>query len=114
MRISDWSSDVCSSDLPVGQATTAANWTEGHDGPCEIVDFGFDIFMSAGLANNIFRADERDDGLFPIRKGGRRTCTKLRPELGEEVDEEIGRASWRGKSVSVRVDIGGGRNNKKK
>src|SRR3546814_245107 len=61
--------------------------------PCEIVDFGFDIFMSAGLANDIFRADERDDGLFPIRKGGRRTCTKLRPALGEEVDE-VGAIDW--------------------
>src|SRR3546814_16496832 len=37
MRISDWSSDVCSSDLPLGSAVE-----EVHGRPEEIVEVGFE------------------------------------------------------------------------
>src|SRR3546814_7507629 len=43
MRISDWSSDVCSSDLPRVQRHAdlpAANWTVNGDIPAECYDFG--------------------------------------------------------------------------
>src|SRR3546814_16093570 len=34
MRISDWSSDVCSSDLPTSSASRNAGWAMGRAGPC--------------------------------------------------------------------------------
>src|SRR3546814_15157711 len=40
MRISDWSSDVCSSDLEQGDGTTQnyqLSWGNGGDGPLQIV-----------------------------------------------------------------------------
>src|SRR3546814_5506063 len=42
MRISDWSSDVCSSDLLLGDRNTDANWDFSYDqGPRHIVDRRF-------------------------------------------------------------------------
>src|SRR3546814_3495325 len=73
MRISDWSSDVCSSDLVLG------------------VDAAFDGV--AAKLDLVLRHAQRFAGGHP---------------------DQIGRASCRGKSVSVRVDLGGRRIIKKK
>src|SRR3546814_2965409 len=81
MRISDWSSDVCSSDLLALATRTIAIEHQVVGGAHRISE----------------RVGDRDSALF----------RQAHPQ-------EIGRASCREKSVSVRVDLGGRRIIKKK
>src|SRR3546814_11981061 len=86
MRISDWSSDVCSSDLsPTARPPEGAPpWT---------------ILFANLRAVSV--------------KMPRRCAATISPTAAAKAIK-IGRASCRGKSVSVRVDLGGRRIIKKK
>src|SRR3546814_12770815 len=87
MRISDWSSDVCSSDLPVmfyNGATADARWRIGW------ISFSPDFSYVTG------------GGLEPLL---------MPPPAKERTDRK---SVVEGKSVSVRVDLGGRRIIKKK
>src|SRR3546814_13985607 len=94
MRISDWSSDVCSSDLPQRALAMA----------CALCGVSLDK-----ADPRIW--DARELGLFDSLPSLRVQATNI---LGKHDLLEIGRASSRGKSVSVRVDLGGRRIIKKK
>src|SRR3546814_10368618 len=88
MRISDWSSDVCSSDLPVSNAPARPQAECRHPG---------------GLENQHQRSSSP-----PPRNGGRwvrnhRTAWRI---TSSSVDRK---SVVKGKSVSVRVDLGGRR-----
>src|SRR3546814_13041732 len=98
MRISDWSSDVCSSDLS-GRTARADDPVGSHRAHPSDADRR--PSLGAGL-----RHHRSNQGLIfswrsVARKTGRRTMAADRKSDGK------------GKSVSVRVDLGGGRNMKK-
>src|SRR3546814_19514774 len=82
MRISDWSSDVCSSDL-----YAAVRVGDRGQPVADLVD------------ERVVEGVDTGENVQRVQYGGRL---------------EIGRASCRGKSVSVRVDTGGRRIIKKK
>src|SRR3546814_11261077 len=94
MRISDWSSDVCSSDL---QGTPLPGLSRLADAP--------DLRgrQAIGLAKIFLQ-------IHPGRKRVPRTCQDHHAAAGIE----IGRASCRERVWSVRVDLGGRRIIKKK
>src|SRR3546814_15417622 len=98
MRISDWSSDVCSSDL--------VRALEPHVGAARI-----EVISNGSNADNEF-AQELWTTLEP-KFPGITVCTTIQDpsdliqKIGSYRDLEIGRASCRGKRVSVRVDHGG-------
>src|SRR3546814_13917300 len=95
MRISDWSSDVCSSDLNVFLV---------DDDMISAVQVYVDTVE--GIRNDIPDADEY------IEK--RLDLSFVRPDMFGTGDYKIGRASCRERGVSVRVDLGGRRIIKKK
>src|SRR3546814_12892190 len=95
MRISDWSSDVCSSDLPGG---AERRWPRNACGRARLPAFAERAGLAAGRAGiQPGRADTGTTG----RLGGAATATGRRAEDRKSVVE--------GKSVSVRVDLGGRR-----
>src|SRR3546814_17606016 len=102
MRISDWSSDGCSSDLPV-QYSCQQNFT---------------ILSTDGYWNGSEDAAVQINGSTKV---GNQDATELRPMYDGTVTAnvtytpatQIGRASCR-ERVSVRGDLGGRRNIKKK
>src|SRR3546814_15380732 len=83
MRISDWSSDVCSSDLSCTSMSVAAS--------------------DRALASPTWRCS-----FTALARKKTSQAARLRRK------RKIGRASCKGKSVSVRVDLGGRRIIKKK
>src|SRR3546814_11978200 len=94
MRISDWSSDVCSSDLPVALD--------------QMINGAFTAklaFEQAELVKN-----ER----FAGKSRMKRQKIVNRPRCAVEAGEGDRKSVVEGKSVSVRVDLGGGRLIKKK
>src|SRR3546814_16163355 len=117
MRISDWSSDVCSSDLLGVELGWIGN-DEQRAVACHVADIG--VFL------NDDPADRRGDGIGLQGVAGfdaqqRLALANSLSELARHPDDLTGeaRANDRksvveGKSVSVRVDIGGGGVLKKK
>src|SRR3546814_14594534 len=110
MRISDWSSDVCSSDLASrGEfLTRIAKVTARHlvgsvPRPPHWTGFCLDPQRMEFWMDRPFRLHDRRQF---TRSGGGWTSTLLYPCDRKSVVE--------GKSVSVRVDLGGGRIIKKK
>src|SRR3546814_17237217 len=107
MRISDWSSDVCSSDLLAGFAAGRLDHV-GVDGalrqPLDVVQLG-------GLFVEDFHEQPADDLAlgFGIANPGQRRQIAL-----GSIDAEDRKSVVEGKSVSVRVDLGGARIIKKK
>src|SRR3546814_18003794 len=103
MRISDWSSDVCSSDL-------LANQMEASSHQLETRVFGRDqgvrgllrVTLAPSVATHLLMPDFAD-------------FARLHPDIEMEILSSGDRKSvvW-GKSVSVRVDLGGRRLIKKK
>src|SRR3546814_19699897 len=91
MRISDWSSDVCSSDLPAPW-----HWES--------------IWARAGRRA---RSCVRADGSFPPAHADKAVAPCRRSALHRQMPEDRKSVVW-GKSVSVRVDLGGRRIIKKK
>src|SRR3546814_15285738 len=99
MRISDWSSDVCSSDLDDGGATWRPTGDLGGSGPV--------ITAADGM---VWAATE--GGRFLRSEDGGTTWTPYRPPGSGRRDRK---SVVEGKSVSVRGDLGGRRIiNKKK
>src|SRR3546814_11090507 len=97
MRISDWSSDVCSSDLVLGLAVP------DHRGRAagRLVD-------APVLRRDHAAADHRPAHCRPGEPGSPRPEADRHPAVGDRKS-----VVW-GKSVSVRVDLGGRRSIKKK
>src|SRR3546814_17370697 len=100
MRISDWSSDVCSSDLP-----NQAHWNSraqvkppAPHGKVAHFGLGRSIFCRSGHEHKKYF-------VLPL---------SLAYRAARCANRQIGRASCKGKSVSVRVDLGGRRIIKKK
>src|SRR3546814_14965572 len=91
MRISDWSSDVCSSDLTEGAGTLPA---KGRAAAAPLLSLGEDRMADGGGSG-------LKTPLFELHRalGGKLVRSEERRE---------------GKSVSVRVDLGGRRIIKKK
>src|SRR3546814_14006090 len=99
MRISDWSSDVCSSDLDTALAAYGA---------ASGVQLVYDSRLTAGLATNgVSGTYTAQDALSLLLAGTGLTPRFSGPQMRSEERRE-------GKSVSVRVDLGGRRNIKKK
>src|SRR3546814_13182148 len=110
MRISDWSSDVCSSDLAAAHREHEAARGQGHR-------------ARAGPVRVRFRAEFRRLGAAEgTRRGGHRNhaalCRTAQPRRHRRSIEPAARRMYRsirsdrksvveGKSVSVRVDLGG-------
>src|SRR3546814_19445306 len=106
MRISYWSSDVCSSDLEHALRVRR----EVVDGVRRAV--AEDIMVEPGPPRPTLAVGQPADRVH--RQPQRRERKTVLP-LPEPVIDEKGRTSVvSGKSVSVRVDIGGGRSFKKK
>src|SRR3546814_13313256 len=104
MRISDWSSDVCSSDLEVAARIDAARQTSEEDTGTFSVATAFRVIREDALQiRQATGDDETRIGLDERRP--------LRVELGTAED---GKSVVSGTSVSVRVDLGGRRIIKKK
>src|SRR3546814_11430926 len=105
MRISDWSSDVCSSDLPIVARDSGAAIAARRGGVVDQVDATSIVIratedLDAGKSGvDIYR-------LQKFQRSNQNTCVNPRPLVDRESVEA-------GKSVSVRVDLGGRRTNKK-
>src|SRR3546814_15369772 len=97
MRISDWRSDVCSSDLPRKSAPIRTNECQSYGATCRIRD----LHLVGPTA------------LFLRGLGGDRRAGSIvaREDL---LPREDRKSVVTGKSVSVRVDLGGRRIIKKK
>src|SRR3546814_9200015 len=98
MRISDWSSDVCSSDLVFGKNTSAGvinvvtrrpSYTQSAEGELTVGNYGafgvsgsYNDALGDAAAFSVYAAKRKRDGWMDVRTGnGPRTN-----------DEEIGRA----------------------
>src|SRR3546814_17883035 len=102
MRISDWSSDVCSSDL-----------NRGCVGPIDSLPGNFDHVLGDvhALRDHVeVRARRADDPQGRIKLDAGAATDGGDPDRGA-VDRK---SAVQGKSVSVRVDLGGRRINKQK
>src|SRR3546814_18975238 len=95
MRISDWSSDVCSSDL--GEAVRRRRLREGREAEDDCPDRG---------RHRARRADARGRG-----RAHRRQSLRFREHAGGPPPQPVAdrKSVVSGKSVSVRVDLGGRR-----
>src|SRR3546814_16790257 len=107
MRISDWSSDVCSSDLeePLAADADEAVTARGHAGlALAVVDMDVDIVPVRELVDHHLGADRVGQGKMFHRLVGKDNAP------AEGVDRK---SVEKGKSVSVRITLGGGGINKK-
>src|SRR3546814_18312313 len=103
MRISDWSSDVCSSDLPASTLPRASlavrTQVHHHD-------------AGVGGSQRLRRQAAIGERAWPVRLHEHvRPAHQVEERLAARLDRKSG---GEGKRVSVRVDIGGGRIIKKK
>src|SRR3546814_1311221 len=92
MRISDWSSDVCSSDLISG-----GSMSEQKKRKIAILGGGVGALTSAFyLASQPGAAEKYEITVYSIgwRLGGK-CATGRNPEFGNRIEEQIGRASCR-------------------
>src|SRR3546814_18451685 len=118
MRIRDWSSDVCSSDLPPAQTSKRRH----HDGVAEHRSTGLRHYHMSALTMMLCNFDQYDGGSEQNHERQRGRDNDERAALGAECQIHQGKADidrksvGEGKSVSVRVDLGGRRiiKNKKK
>src|SRR3546814_16518276 len=94
MRISDWSSDVCSSDLASWRALNLAWWYNDH-------------------SEFFYRHIHGDKDTFHLAWRRARTPYAMPPFPIESLEGDR-KSVVKGKSVSVRVDLGGRRSIKKK
>src|SRR3546814_18827022 len=118
MRISDWSSDVCSSDLPglpsAPRRSTAASqwcwrtWTRSSATPSGQVEGGDDLVLQRAHLGRGAGARAWDvDADFALVAA--RLAAHHHHAVGQDRQSVV-----KGKSVSVRVDLGGSRIIKKK
>src|SRR3546814_12584533 len=110
MRISDWSSDVCSSDLVEEQKACFAAVTENGARVMHLGGYG----LKAGCHADMVILQARDV-LDALRLKPARLCVIRRGQVIAETPPVQDRTSVvSGTSVSVRVDLGGRRLLKKK
>src|SRR3546814_12906677 len=112
MRISDWSSDVCSSDLADPGARRAQAGTEAR--PCAARERDRQPDVASGTPG---ATAARGRGGPPFRARGCAPPRRRRARQGDRRGKGACRRSEErrvGKSVSVRVDLGGRRIIKKK
>src|SRR3546814_5112315 len=83
MRISDWSSDVCSSDLAIARSQN------------RLVENGPSGASTSSRGDNIW---------MPVKTNGATRLRPRRPVIRPSADRK---SVVEGKSVSVRVDLGG-------
>src|SRR3546814_18418989 len=108
MRISDWSSDVCSSDLPIPDHPSKPEfeapklWWNPSISPGGMMIYTGDLFPQ--YKGSAFIAALSGEALIRVELNG----TSARP--AEQDRKSVGQ----GKSGYVRVDLGGGRLIKKK
>src|SRR3546814_20483023 len=106
MRISDWSSDVCSSDLGAAYELDGAIIANPYD-PDAVAEA---LQMAAQMT-----LDERCERWRAMMKILRRNnITAWRESFLRALGEKDRKSVGSGKSVSERVDLGGGRIVKKK
>src|SRR3546814_19059028 len=109
MRISDWSSDVCSSDLPwVGHPVA---WVRATNDPNRVIPIAIGTDHSVHLARNIYLAVKMMTGVRP--DVGVRAMAKFTGIVGIAASPDR-KSVVKGKSVSVGVEIGGRRLSKNK
>src|SRR3546814_3979515 len=89
MRISDWSSDVCSSDLPYDSTVETENWEERRDG-------------SAAIHQQILVARDSQRAIV-LGKGGAR-IKQIGQAAREEMAEQLGRKVHLFLHVKVKPD----------
>src|SRR3546814_15091562 len=106
MRISDWSSDVCSSDLHARSVPYC-------EGQAVRRPFAQDVRNAAllGPGNRVELGEKKYARLLPSRNRPACRLTKTWTRCGQR---RARKSVVSGTSVSVRVDIGGRRNIKKK
>src|SRR3546814_7518329 len=93
MRISDWSSDVCSSDLAWGQST-GANDTAATDTIAEAPQDAEDAIVVTGVRRSLERAaDIKRESVQVVDAIVAQDIGKL----PDPTTAEIGRASFRGR-----------------
>src|SRR3546814_11298997 len=114
MRISDWSSDVCSSDLP-----RTARAVSIHPSPNAPPTPQPTALRTAGLGSRQEGLEARSLGRPQSRRRSRQAQAggrKRRSPLAADgrVGEKDRKSVVEGRSVSVRLDLGGPRNIKKK
>src|SRR3546814_18259936 len=104
MRISDWSSDVCSSDLVLQEELRLKPLLQEVHGNRKASErvVEADLALHADLVRRYAPLEEVGQLLHVLQLHERERVARV------EVFQ-IGRASCRGKSVSVRVDLGGRR-----
>src|SRR3546814_5793265 len=98
MRISDWSSDVCSSDLGIF-ADQAATARDQHAGAVEAIDIALDERARETRARRIERGLENRGDERALRHGGRPVRHRSRPAAHRgraERRQGPGFAGWRG------------------
>src|SRR3546814_16668608 len=127
MRISDWSSDVCSSDLVAGGLVGQEDQRAVHEGTRDRDA----LLLAAGelvgeVAHLLGQADQLEDGrdlrlddvagpADHLEGAGDVLVDRLVGEKLEGLeDAELGRAASRERVGSVRVDLGGSRELTKK
>src|SRR3546814_11281772 len=103
MRISDWSSDVCSSDLCIliGESRDLETMSTTIDAALT----GHTVYTTLHT-NGVAETIQRVTGMFPDSIRQERVLALL--------ESPIGRAACKGKRVSVRVGPGGSRIHNKK
>src|SRR3546814_13649411 len=97
MRISDWSSDVCSSDLFISKNSHRGNMQVGGFQICAEISANCDLMEDVSMAT--------------AKKAAKKAVKKAPAKKAKKVDRK---SVVQGKSVSVRVDPGGRRIIKKK
>src|SRR3546814_19698257 len=109
MRISDWSSDVCSSDLRVRSAQ--------HFDPVDVAGEQMAEIISVADAARVVDLDPVDQHQSLRRFGAAQRYARHRSHAARPAEPDR-KSVVSGKSVSVRVDLGGRRiiknKNKKK
>src|SRR3546814_13854685 len=94
MRISDWSSDVCSSDLSLGR--------QGHDGAGADARLALQLELSAVQAHAAHRQRQAEPGPLEL-------AAEAAVDLLDGGDQK---SVLLGKRVAVRLGLGGRRNTK--
>src|SRR3546814_19951644 len=105
MRISDWSSDVCSSDLVAREIFSRRN---DHRIAPALVEIGFAALGDHGSLQGPERIGVGEIAVVAEQVGDDREAARI------GVEQRDRKSVVSGKSVSVRVDLGGRRNIKQK
>src|SRR3546814_11225340 len=121
MRISDWSSDVCSSDLrlrvrPGEKVPVDGVVEDGRSSLDESMVTGESMPVTKAKADTVIGGTLNQPGALVIvaDKVGRDTMLARIVQMVAEAQRSDRKSVVEGKSVSVRVDLGGLSNNKKK